>query len=332
MGGVCLALLLIRQPVAAVCVALLIPAGLFLYATATPSRLRGGRQWIAVCDGGLVIAHEYRPAHAVTWAQVGEWRTAVARPGVESPDMLMVEGEGEGEGEGEETEIPVGAVGRRGDLVHALVTRAPAPPNHRRGISIVAATAVWVGLLGWLAHWQYDPRHEEALPGIDRLGAACGNPGVAYDAAAAYDSTRPRPLVIYQKATEDYYHHTLAEPAAASSAINPAAADKVQLIACVRLGDDPVGDPTKTECKYVFSNGMGAAPLFGQQQPDRVVALRIGHYVVDVYELRTHRKVASRRLDGDEKTCPGSITATQTDIFSRISDAAFHHLLDPMTR
>ncbi|WP_333772335.1 hypothetical protein [Streptomyces sp. IBSBF 3136] len=52
---------------------------------------------------------------------------------------------------------------------------------------------------------------------------------------------------------------------------------------------------------------------------------------MDVYELRTHRKVASRELDGDDMTCPGSITATES-VYSRISDPAVHRLLDPLTR
>ncbi|MEU0003629.1 hypothetical protein ABZ079_04795 [Streptomyces sp. NPDC006314] len=323
-GGICLTLVLIRNPVAAVSVALLIPVGLFVYAAAAPSRLRGGRQWIAVCEGGLVIAHEYRMARAVTWAQVREWRTAVAGPGVETSDVLVVEAEAE------ETDIPVGAVGRRGDLVRALVSRAPAPPDYRRGISVAAAAVVMAGLLGWLAHWQFDPRHEDALPSIDSLGAACGHPGVAYDGAATYDSSRPRPLVIYQKTSGAYRHTTLAEPAHASSAIDPEAVDKVQLIACVRRGDDPLGRPTDTDCKYVYSHGTGAAAPFGRL-PDRIVSVEIAHYVVDVYELRTHRKVASRQLDGDDMTCPGTITATE-NIYSQISNEAFHRLLDPLTR
>ncbi|WP_190016526.1 hypothetical protein [Streptomyces lucensis] len=323
-GGLCLTLVLIRNPVAALCAVLLIPVGLYVYAVAAPSRLRGGRQFIAVCDGGLVIAHEYLPARAVTWVQVQEWRAAVPRPGVEQSAVLVVEVEGG------ETEIPVGAVGRRGDLIRALLSRSPAPPNYRRGSTIAAAMAAFAGLLGWLVHWQFDPRHEEALPGIDRLGAACDHPGVAYDDAAAYDSSRPRQLVIYQKTTGDYYRHTLSEPANTSSAINPEAVDKVQLIACVRRSDDPYGDITDTECKYV-RDGMQAQPVFGQQMPDRVLSIQIVHYVVDVYELRTHRKVTSRQLDGDDMTCPRSITATES-IYSRISDDAFHRLLDPLTR
>ncbi|MBL1086552.1 hypothetical protein JK359_32120 [Streptomyces actinomycinicus] len=324
-GGLCLVLVLMRNPVAALCVALLIPAGLFAYATAAPSRLRGGRQFIAVCDGGLVIAHEYLPARAVPWTQVQEWRTAVARPGVEQPDVLVIEGEDE------ETEIPVGAVHRRGDLVRALARRSPAPPNYRRGVSIAAAMAVFAGLLGWLAHWQFDPRHEEALPSIDHLGAACDYPGVAYDGAAAYDSSRPRQLVIYQKTTGDYDRHTITEPANTSSAISPEAVDKVQLIACVHRSDDPYGDITDTRCEYVYGDGTAGRPVFGQQMPDRVLNVQIVHYVVDVYELRTHRKVTSRRVDGDDMTCPGSLTATEA-VYSQISDTAFHRLLDPLTR
>ncbi|MER6471506.1 hypothetical protein [Streptomyces collinus] len=324
-GGVCVTLTLIRNPVAALCVALLLPAGLFAYAAAAPSRLRGGRQFIAVCDGGLVIAHEYLPARAVPWIQVQEWRTFVSRPGVEQPDVLVIEVEDE------QRQIPIGAVGRRGDLIRALVSRSPAPPNYRRGISITTATAVFAGLLGWLVHWQFDPRHEEALPDIDHLAAACDYPGVAYDGAARYDSSRPRQLVIYEKTTGDYYRRTIAEPANTLSAINPEAVDKVQLIACVQRSDDPFGDITDVECNYVYSNGMGGRPVFGQQTPDRVLNVQIIHYTVDVYELRTHRKITSRQLDGDDLTCPGSITRTES-VYSRISDAAFHRLLGPLTR
>ncbi|MFF4402565.1 hypothetical protein [Streptomyces sp. NPDC001480] len=322
-GGLCLVLVLVRNPVAAVLLALLIPAGLFIYASVVPSRLPGGRQWVAVCEGGLVVAGEYRPARAVAWADVREWRKAARRPGFETSGVLVVEGEGE------DAEIAIGTVGRRSDLVRALVTRAPAPRNYRRGVRVAVAAIVLAGTLGWLAKWQFLPRHEDRLPSIDNLGAACGTPGVAYDSAAAYNGS-PRPLVIYQETDGDYYHHMLAETAS-SSAINPQAADTVQLIACVRRDNGFVGRTSDTSCDYVYNNGLGTVSNAGRM-PDRTLHIEAAHYVVDVYELRTHRKVASRQIDGDDMTCPGSILASEGAIYSRISNESFHRLLDPLTR
>ncbi|WP_316763403.1 hypothetical protein [Streptomyces herbicida] len=324
LGGLCLVLVLVRNPVAAVLLALLIPAGLFIYASAVPSRLPGGRQWIAVCEGGLVVAHEYRPVRAVVWADVREWREAPTMPGPETSGVLVVEGEGEG------AEIAIGTVSGRGDLVRALVTRAPAPRNHWRGVRVAAAAIVLAGVLGWLAKWQFLPRHEDTLPSVDKLGAACGTPGVAYDSAATYGSSLPRPLVIYQETDGDYYRYPLAETASASSAINPQTSDMVQLIACVRRDND-FGRTTNTKCDYAYNNGLGTISNAGRM-PDRTLYIETAHYVVNIYELRTHHKVASRQIDGDDMACPGSILLSEGTIYSRISNETLHRVLDPLTR
>ncbi|MFI8233858.1 hypothetical protein ACIGDI_34050 [Streptomyces sp. NPDC085900] len=321
-GGLCLVLVLVRNPVAAVLLALLIPAGLFIYASAVPSRLPGGRQWIAVCEGGLVVTSEFRPARAVAWTDVREWQKAARRLGLETSDVLVVEAEGQN------AEIAIGTVSRRSDLVRALMTRAPAPRNYQRGVRVAVAAIVLAGMLGWLAKWQFLPRHEVALPSIDKLGAACETPGIAYDSAAAYGGS-PRPLVIYQETDGGYHHLTLAETASASSAINPQAADAVQLIACVRRDHDVAGRSSDTRCDYAYNNGVGT--VYPGRMPDFTLYVEVAHYVVDVYELRTHRKVASRQIDGDDITCPGSVLPSET-IYSRISDEAFHRLLDPLTR
>jgi len=144
---------------------------------------------------------------------------------------------------------------------------------------------------------------------LDKLDQACAGPGTAYDHAPAYTSDPPHPIIVFVEFEGDYQHESL--DVGTSSPRTP---DGVQLVACVnRTGADAYAGPT---CCY--RNGLIAA----------VETVQRAHYAVDVYELRTHRRVASYAVDGDDMSCPQMISKG-AEIYSRLSASTYYRFSRP---
>ncbi len=120
---------------------------------------------------------------------------------------------------------------------------------------------------------------------------ACKPPGTAYRNAPAYGGPAPHPIAVY----EGEQQLTDLDPANSIQWL-PQDPHSVQLVACVNEVNKDVG--SGPACSYSPSGlvGIGGAA--------ETVTVTEAKYRIDVYELRTHRRVATATIVGADDTCP----------------------------
>ena len=273
-----------------------------------------GRYWIGVADGGLVVAPQHGTIAAVPWQLVRHARLYQPTPGSAAAVEIVIEHPSRTE------TIRFGEIGGRRDLITAInERRAIRPPMLLRSVFIGGAV-VAVLIVVWIAFLPDFLVRSQSMPAdTDVLSRACERAGAKYPAAAAFTGSPPHPILAFLQDGREYQPtsaHGATTPPAGFSENDPA---RVQLVACIRrTGAD---SSAVTSCTY--------QEQFGSRIQTR--SMLSATYTVDVYELRTHRKVGTAQLVGDNTTCPNSVFGgnSDDDLYSKITGAAVQQVLEP---
>ncbi|MET9290906.1 hypothetical protein [Streptomyces sp. NPDC003077] len=273
---------------------LVVVAGL-AWAYWAPIATPDGRWRFVVCENGLLL-----------WSERNGELAVIPWDAVEGIEPVGFGGSGRLESrllftadDGVPSEVYVPTVGARGDLFSAVRARGPQPVRVVRRVVVsgvvvaVVALSAWVVVVPQVVTATVDGRPDE-LGGFAR---ACEGAGARFSGAAYYRVDGPRPLVLFDVEENGEVKYDMTS-FSTSGAARTSAQEKdapapdpgaVQLVACRH----PVGrmseSPFKT-CTYT-----GGVTLAYYQ----------GRYRVDVYESRTHRKVGSVEVAGDDSPeCP----------------------------
>ncbi|WP_433182014.1 hypothetical protein [Actinoallomurus sp. CA-150999] len=170
-----------------------------------------------------------------------------------------------------------------------------------RVLAALAAVAVLAAAVWFLVLPHFTLRHESELPhGNGRLAAACGNPGVAYSSAHPFTGPSPHGVEVYEKIGKSYVNAGATLPDSWNA---PSSVD-VRLVLCLeKVGTD--GEMDSANCTY-GNRQMPTGPKLSKPM-DKTI------YRATLRELRTHRKLAQMRLTGEDPTCPGSVSLSDSD-------------------
>nr|MDT0663133.1 hypothetical protein [Micromonospora sp. DSM 115978] len=288
--------------------AVLATYGYLVFLAPTPEPT--GRTWFGVADGGLLVLPEHGTATAAPWTQV----SAVAPindPGEERALRVVLVGDGR------PVPVTIREVGGRADLIRAISGRRAAPPPVLRRALIGGVAGAAVLTLAWVALLPDFVTSSESLPGsTGGLVRACERAGARYPDAPAYGGEAPHPIVVFIEHGQGYETaDTSADPPV--PAFSAASPTEVQLVACARrTGADPL---RADSCTY--------RERFGSEVEIR--DMRRAHYTIEVYELRTHERVATVEVEGDDIRCPGEVYGGgDGDLYSRIRSATVRKALD----
>lgn len=189
--------------------------------------------------------------------------------------------------------------------------------NRRWILSLAICLMAVIVLVVFLYFWVRRPEKVDALPADwNEYSLVCSGHGAAYVNAPAYEGAGPHGIVAF--AQEPGIGGPRAEFSQASSTNLPwARGDEraPQLIVCANR--------VATEKSSIISCSYGGRRyVVGPQDPGRPVSLYKASYEVTVYEARTHDKVVEGvKLSGDDTSCPYSVDAGASDVFSWPSDA-----------
>jgi hypothetical protein len=189
---------------------------------------------------------------------------------------------------------------------------------NRRFILILAIGLLAViVLVVFLYFWVRRPEKVDALPtDWTEYSQVCSDHGAAFVNAPKYEGAGPHGIVAF--AQEPGLSAPRAELFQSSSTSLPwARGDEraPQLIVCANR--------VATEKSSIISCSYSDRRyVVGPQDPGRPVSLYKASYEVTVYEARTHDKVVEGlKLSGDNTSCPYSVDARASDVFSWPSDA-----------
>lgn len=274
--------------------------------------LPAGRYWIGVADGGLVVAPQHGTMEAVPWSMVRHARLFQPEPGAPLAVEIVIVQSGRTE------EIRFGEVSGRRALVTSInERRAIRPPVLLRSI-VAGVTAIAALLLAGTFFLPDFIVHTESLPAeVGGLTRACERAGAKYPDAAPFSGSAPHPILAFTQDKREYTATSAygsSSPPAGFAESSPA---KVQLVACIRrTGADP-GAVTYCTYKEQFGSRVESG------------AMRSATYTVDVYELRTHRKVGVFEHVGSDTTCPQVVADGDDDLYTKITSAALQVELEP---
>ncbi|GAA4631552.1 hypothetical protein GCM10023196_061430 [Actinoallomurus vinaceus] len=170
-----------------------------------------------------------------------------------------------------------------------------------RGLAALAAIAVIAAAIWFLVLPHFTLRHESKIPlGNGRLGAACGNPGVAYTSAHPFAGPSPHSVEVFEKYGKSYINAGATLPDSWNA---PTHAD-VRLVLCLeKVGTD--GEMDNVSCKY-GNRQLPSGPQLSKPM-DKTI------YRATLRELRTHRRLSQVTLTGEDGTCPGSVSLSDSD-------------------
>lgn len=306
--GAALALLLSAYgaPLRAALVVLVTTAVITAYTHLADTGEPAGRVWIAVADGGLLIVAERDTPRLARWNEPGP----AGRRRYHFALLLDAE---------LPTASSIGAFSGRRRLIAAIEHGAPPPmPSARlRRASIAGAGVLASGLLlGSVLLPRVVTRRADRLPqAVADLAAACARPGVAYRGAAPYTGSGPHPAAVFFHGPGGFAQ--VPGLAGEPSPWNPASPQDVQLLACVAAARSVPG--AVRTCTYA-TGGVGSLS---------VRPLRRGQYSIDVYELRTHRRVGTYGAIGAADVCPRT-TVGGTQILTELTVGQYREVLNPL--
>jgi hypothetical protein len=258
-------------------------AGAWLWAQVAPVGI-GRQQRIAVCDGGIVISGESARPEVLRWPQVHLEEPPPTGDPITRVALLHRDGDVETIDE---------YTGRR-ELLAALRQHRPVPVPYLRYAATGAAVVAVAALFVWqLVLPRYLTRTEDRLPArVDDLAPACEGPGTAYSAAAPVTGPGPHPIALFQLFDDGSAQRLSTDLPPDAEPDRP---DAVRLVGCVTTSEVK---PEARTCEYSVSITTAAVslPLY-----------RI-RYRIEVYELRTHRRLGKVSVDSDDTTCPERAT------------------------
>jgi hypothetical protein len=186
------------------------------------------------------------------------------------------------------------------------------------GVGLAAAA---IGVYVWqLVLPQGEPSVVSHLPSYNySLSAACVGAGTAYSSAAAYAGSGPHPVIVFSNDSDVGF----------SAQWTPDNTATIQLVACVNRDGNVTN--SSMSCSYNEILGPNGQPIVVPGLPAETDAVGLAEYQVTVYVLRTHRELGSARVVGEDTTCPQEKPAGPIGsvVFSRLTDAQLHQVLDP---
>jgi hypothetical protein len=277
-------------------------AGLLWYVYLAPVSRSAPRRWFAVCAGGLVVSAPGSAPAAIRWPDVG----LEAQIGRTASDYRLRYPDSSGT---VQTTYFSHASGLAG-LVDSIRARAPRPSSRVRPILVGVAVLAGAVLLVWfLVLPRYGTHHASTLPAsVGQLYAACDTPGTAYRPAPAYTGAAPHPVVAFIDGSR--VTDLTPEPSATWLPDNP---NTVQLVACAKRVGTAGHGPL---CRY-------PSAIDGQQN----YLMGLAQFRLDVYELRTHRRIATATLVGTDTSCPHIYLGDQ--VSSRLTGSQLYTFLQP---
>lgn len=278
------------------------------------------RRWVSVCRDGLLLTSDPEEPIALRWSAI-RTRPFVRKGGVISyrspkPITRTVTQVSYLDHSGVPREFEVDMFSRAGPLRRSIETGAPAPMSRTPEILWSLGTIAVVGMIVWLLVLpQYVTHQEDRLPvAMSGLSVACQPPGTAFHAAAAFAGPAPHPVAVYFRDVQ----LTDLDPTS-SVAWQPELPPSVQLIACVtQLAGDAALAGDGPHCTYSTQLGLAT----------RTFPLVETRYRINLYELRTHRAVATFTTVGKDDSCPADLFSGDT-IPSRLSAVQYRDLLGP---
>ncbi|MBE1492474.1 hypothetical protein [Plantactinospora soyae] len=269
---------------------------------------------IGVADGGLVLAPRYGGPIAVPWPRilgVSEIREFGARRGFE---VAYVGEMGRG------TVLRIVEVNGRGALIRSITERhAIRPPVLVRSV-VGGVLGVALLMTAWLVFLPDFVVRSESLPGnVVELSRACERAGAKYPDAAAFTGPAPHPIRAFVEDEEE--NGRVYEAAGVFSETTPgfdiSDPTQIQLVACVRRTGVELGN--STTCTYREQLGSDV----------EIRTMRTGKYTVEVFELRTRKRVDSFGITGSDAQCPDSYVGSDDgDMYSQVTSEDLRRALD----
>jgi hypothetical protein len=308
-AAVALPLCIAGSPLVALIVAVVAVGGSIALVNGVPVAAGQERRWIAVCRDGLLVDADYAEPVVVRWSAILARRTVQISQTRSLYQVTYVDGAGTPQ------TLSIGAFSGYWALVRSIGSGTPARlsrvPALAGGVLVVAV----LGLFVWQAVLPKYLTHHDALPAtVEDLSVACHPPGTAYPDAAAFAGPAPHPVAVYL----GDFRITDLDPTSSVQWL-PDDPHSVQLVACVTEISKDVG--SGPICSYSMT---GLAGIGG---PAETVIVTEARYRIDVYELRTHRRLASTIVTGADESCPQSKFSGQA-IESQLTVQQYHDAMD----
>ncbi|GIJ56770.1 hypothetical protein [Virgisporangium aurantiacum] len=290
--------------------------GLFLYLvyrldTGDPA----GWYHIGAADGGLVLIPKYGTPTVLPWASIAG--VVEHRAGTES--VFEVQAVDAAAGGGRPMFVRIDAMTGRGALIRSILDRTPVrPPVVARAV-VAGVLAVVLLVTAWLVFLPDFIVRSEKLPGdVDGLARACERAGAKFPDAPRLAGPAPHPIRAFAEVDDqngrEYGPMSVAvkDPPPGYGVTSPR---EIQLVACVRRTGSGA---TLDNCVYREQLGSDVKTL----------TMRSATYTVDVYELRSHRRVGSVRVTGDDGDCP-TYVGDDDELYSELDPDDLRAALDP---
>ena len=286
--------------------------GLFLYVvyrldTGDPA----GWYHIGAADGGLVVLPKYGTPIVLPWASIAG--VVEHRAGAESVfEVQAVD-------QGRPISVRIDAMTGRGALIRSILDRTPVrPPVVARAV-VAGVLAVALLVTAWLVFLPDFIVRSEKMPGdVAGLARACERAGAKFPDAARLAGPAPHPIRAFAEVEDqngrEYGPASVAvkDPPPGYGVTSPR---EIQLVACVRRTGSGA---TLDSCVYREQFGSDV----------KVLTMTSATYTVDVYELRSHRRVGSVRVTGDDGTCP-TYVGDDDDLYTALDPDDLRAALDP---
>jgi hypothetical protein len=154
------------------------------------------------------------------------------------------------------------------------------------------------------------PQSSNLPSAVGGLSVACDGVGQAFPAAPAFDGPSPHPIAVF----DDSGKQVTDLGQAASAPWAPDSPTTVQLLGCVSATG---GLPDSNQ-----------SCLYGEDiNSEFDISIIQESYEIDVYDLRTHHKIAGTTVHGADETCPSTAFLHEM-IYATLTTAQYHALLD----
>jgi hypothetical protein len=255
----------------------------FVYASSLPDR--GGRTWYAVCDRGLLVWSERLGVLAtVPWESIAPLRTV----GRDRDGLVRRLWSTNSAGPEAKPVADIRLVTAERDLIRAIAAAAPRPaPVARRVVAAAAGAGVLVPLLWVLVLPEFVTATVDELPSsVSGFGRACEKAGAKYTSARRLSASGSRTLVLFEVEDREAGRVPLGAGTTTAGPFTADRADEVQLVACsYKTGRGELIE------SCIYSGGI-------------TIDHYQGHYRVEVFEVRTHRRIGTVGADGSPNvTC-----------------------------
>lgn len=266
---------------------------------------------IGAADGGLVLLPRYGTPTVLPWASIAG--IVEHRSGTDSSfEVRAVDA-------GRPMSVLIHAMTGRGALIRSILDRRPVPPPVMARAVVAGVLAVPLLITAWLVFLpDFVVRSDDLPSDVDRLARACERAGAKFPDAPRLAGPAPHPIRAFAEVADqngrEYEPASVAvkDPPPGYGVTSPR---EIQLVACVRRTG---AGANLDNCVYQERLGSDVKTL----------SMRSATYTVDVYELRTHRRIGSTRVTGGDGTCP-TYVGDDDELYAKLEPDDLRGALDP---